>query len=152
MAKRTWKKIKEDLSSQLPGHTISTWFDPINPVVIDGDDLILEVPSQFFYDWIESHYRHHINKSIKTLGLNSVSTKFIVSAETQEIKTDEKQDLTPIKKSPLIPVLNKEHNFESFIECSNNQFAKTAAEAVAENPGKQSFNPLIVYGLSLIHI
>ena len=104
MAKNTWKKIKEDLSNQLPGHTISTWFDPINPVAIDGNDLILEVPSQFFYDWIESHYRHHINKSIEVLNLNSVSTKFIISAETQEIKTDEKQDLTPVKKSPLIPI------------------------------------------------
>ena len=146
MAKSTWKKIKEDLSGQLPGHTISTWFDPINPVAIDGNNLILEVPNQFFYDWIESHYRHHINKSIETLRLNSISTKFIISAETQEIKTDEKQNLTPVKKSPLIPVLNKEHSFESFIEGSNNQFAKTAAEAVAENPGKQSFNPLIIYG------
>ena len=101
MAKRTWKKIKEDLSSQLPGHTISTWFAPINPVAIDGNDLILEVPSQFFYDWIESHYRHHINKSIEVLNLNSVSTKFIISAEKQEIKTDKQQDLTPTKKSPL---------------------------------------------------
>mgnify|MGYP000337835115 CR=1 FL=1 len=146
MAKNTWKQIKEGLSNQLPGHTISTWFDPINPVAIDGNDLILEVPSQFFYDWIESHYRHHINKSIETLKLDNVSTKFIISAETQEIKTDEKQNLTPVKKSPLIPVLNKEHSFESFIEGSNNQFAKTAAEAVAENPGKQSFNPLIIYG------
>ena len=146
MAKSTWKKIKEDLSGQLPGHTISTWFDPINPVAIDGNNLILEVPNQFFYDWIESHYRHHINKSIEGLRLSNVSTKFIISAETQEIKTDEKQDLTPTKKSPLIPILNKEHSFESFIEGSNNQFAKTAAQAVAENPGKQSFNPLIVYG------
>ena len=59
---------------------------------------------------------------------------------------NEKQNLTPVKKSPLIPILNKDHSFEAFIEGSNNQFAKTAAEAVAENPGKQSFNPLIVYG------
>ena len=103
MAKNTWKKIKEDLSNQLPGHTISTWFAPINPVAIDDNELILEVPSQFFYDWIESHYRHHINKSIEVLNLNSVSTKFIISAETQEIKTDEKQDLTPVKNHRLSP-------------------------------------------------
>ena len=101
MAKSTWKKIKEDLSGQLPGHTISTWFDPINPVAIDGNNLILEVPNQFFYDWIESHYRHHINKSIEGLRLSNVSTKFIISAETQEIKTDEKQDLTPTKNHHL---------------------------------------------------
>ena len=79
-------------------------------------------------------------------GITGLSTKFIISAEKQEIKTDHKEDLTPTKRSPLIPVLNKEHNFESFIEGSNNQFAKTAAEAVAEKPGKQSFNPLTIYG------
>ena len=50
------------------------------------------------------------------------------------------------KQSSLIPQLNKEHTFQSFIEGSNNQFAKNAAQAVAENAGSQSFNPLIIYG------
>jgi chromosomal replication initiator protein len=125
---------------------MSTWFDPVNPITKEGKELILEVPSQFFYDWIESHYRVHLNKAMDSAGITGLSTKFIISAEKQEIKTDHKEDLTPTKRSPLIPVLNKEHNFESFIEGSNNQFAKTAAEAVAERPGKQSFNPLTIYG------
>ena len=125
---------------------MSTWFDPVNPITKEGKELILEVPNQFFYDWIESHYRVHLNKAMDSAGITGLSTKFIISAEKQEIKTDHKEDLTPTKRSPLIPVLNKEHNFESFIEGSNNQFAKTAAEAVAETPGKQSFNPLTIYG------
>ena len=125
---------------------MSTWFDPVNPITKEGKELILEVPNQFFYDWIESHYRVHLNKAMDSAGITGLSTKFIISAEKQEIKTDHKEDLTPTKRSPLIPVLNKEHNFESFIEGSNNQFAKTAAEAVAERPGKQSFNPLTIYG------
>ena len=125
---------------------MSTWFDPVNPITKEGKELILEVPNQFFYDWIESHYRVHLNKAMDSAGITGLSTKFIISAEKQEIKTDHKEDLTPTKRSPLIPVLNKEHNFESFIEGSNNQFAKTAAEAVAEKPGKQSFNPLTIYG------
>jgi len=146
VAKKTWKKIKEELSIHLPTHTMSTWFDPVNPITKEGKELILEVPNQFFYDWIESHYRVHLNKAMDSAGITGLSTKFIISAEKQEIKTDHKEDLTPTKRSPLIPVLNKEHNFESFIEGSNNQFAKTAAEAVAEKPGKQSFNPLTIYG------
>ena len=146
MAKKTWFRIKEKIANQLPAHTVSTWFDPINPIAIEGEELVLEVPNQFFYDWIESHYRNHINKSLDDLGINNLSTKFIISAETKKVSFEKNQDLTPTKKSPLIPILNKEQNFESFIEGSNNQFAKTAAEAVAENPGKQSFNPLIIYG------
>ena len=146
MEKELWSRVKEELSGQLPGHTMSTWFEPIEPVVIDSEKMVLEVPNQFFYDWIESHYRQHINRALEHLGAVGVSTKFIISVEKKEIKTDNKTDFTPQKKSPLIPILNKEHIFESFIEGSNNQFAKTAAEAVAENPGKQSFNPLIIYG------
>ena len=146
MAKALWKKIKGELSGQLPAHAISTWFEPVEPITKEGCELILEVPNQFFYDWIESHYRAHLNKALVSVGEGVISTRFIISADKQEIKPDPNQDLTPTKKSPLIPVLNKDHKFELFIEGSNNQFAKTAAEAVAENPGKQSFNPLIIYG------
>ena len=145
MVKDIWLRVKEGLSKKLPSHTISTWFEPINPVAFEKEELVLEVPSQFFYDWIESHYRSNIEFVLKDLGLDNVKTKFIISAENQEITT-EKQDQMPSKKSSLIPVLNSDHVFDTFIEGTNNQFAKTAAEAVAENPGKQSFNPLIIYG------
>ena len=146
MVKDTWVKVKEGLSEKLPAHTISTWFEPINPITLENNEFVLEVPSQFFYDWIESHYRSNIDFVLESLGLGDVKTKFIISAEIQKPDQKEQQDKTPSKKSHLIPVLNSDHVFETFIEGANNQFAKTAAEAVAENPGKQSFNPLIIYG------
>ena len=99
-----------------------------------------------FFDWIEYHYRSNIDFVLGSLGLGDIKTKFIISAEIQKLEQAEQQDQTPSKKSHLIPVLNSDHVFETFIEGANNQFAKTAAEAVAENPGKQSFNPLIIYG------
>ena len=68
MKKELWNKVREELSNQLPSHTMSTWFEPIEPVVIDDKKMVLEVPNQFFYDWIESHYRQHINKALETLG------------------------------------------------------------------------------------
>ena len=42
--------------------------------------------------------------------------------------------------------LNEKYTLASFIEGTNNQFAKAAARNVAESPGKQSFNPLVIYG------
>ena len=89
MAKDTWREIKESLAGQLPTHTISTWFDPISPIAIEGGELVLEVPNQFFYDWIESHYRNHINKSLDDLGKSNLSTKFIISAEIKEIAIEQ---------------------------------------------------------------
>ena len=126
MVKDTWLKLKKGLSEQLPAHTISTWFDPINAVAHEGNDLVLEVPNQFFYDWIESHYRQNIDRTLSLLGLDNINTKFIISAETQELKPEEKQDQTPSKRSPLIPILNSEHMFETFIEGANNQICKNS--------------------------
>ena len=129
MVKDTWLRVKEGLSKKLPAHTISTWFDPIRPIALEGNEFVLEVPSQFFYDWIESHYRPNIDFVLESLGLDNVKTKFIISAEIQKPDPKEQQDQTPLKKSHLIPVLNSDHVFETFIEGANNQFAKTAAEA-----------------------
>ena len=73
MVKDTWLKIKNELSEKLPAHAISTWFEPINPIALDKQELVLEVPSQFFYDWIESHYRSNIDLVLESLGLGDVS-------------------------------------------------------------------------------
>jgi len=142
-----WGDIKAYLSDHLPEHAINTWFDPIKPIAIQKNDLVLEVPNQFFYEWIESHYSKHINKATESLFNNKFLIKFIISAKNQEIQPEEPSTATKVnKKKSLIPQLNKEHTFQSFIEGSNNQFAKNAAQAVAENAGSQSFNPLIIYG------
>ena len=142
-----WGDIKTYLGDRLPEHAINTWFEPIKPIAIQKNELVLEVPNQFFYEWIESHYSKHINKVTEKLFDNKFLIKFIISAKNQEIQPEEPSVATKVnKQSSLIPQLNKEHTFQSFIEGSNNQFAKNAAQAVAENAGSQSFNPLIIYG------
>ena len=89
MVKDTWLRVKEGLSEKLPSHTISTWFDPINPIALENNEFVLEVPSQFFYDWIESHYRSNIDFVLKSLGLGDIKTKFIISAEIQKCSLGE---------------------------------------------------------------
>ena len=142
-----WNDIKTYLGDHLPEHAINTWFEPIKPIAIQKNELVLEVPNQFFYEWVESHYSKHMNKATEELFDNKFLIKFIISAKNQEIQPEEPSVSTKVnKQSSLIPQLNKEHTFQSFIEGSNNQFAKNAAQAVAENAGSQSFNPLIIYG------
>ena len=79
MAKDIWLKIKNGLSEQLPAHTISTWFDPILAVAQEGNDLVLEVPNQFFYDWIESHYRQNIDQVLGLLNLKTINIRLYIS-------------------------------------------------------------------------
>ena len=64
------------------------------------------------------------------------------------METDDFNSATKITQSKRQPPpnINNQYTFESFIEGSNNEFAKTAAQSVATEPGKSSFNPLIIYG------
>lgn len=51
-----------------------------------------------------------------------------------------------IKKQRVESNLNPNYVFERFIEGDCNKMARSAAQAIAENPGKTSFNPFFVYG------
>ena len=46
-----------------------TWFEPIKPMKLENNVLTIQVPSQFFYEWLEEHYIHLLKKIIrKELG------------------------------------------------------------------------------------
>ena len=144
---KLWTAVYNELAETLPAHAINTWFEPISPIALSGKELVLEVPNQFFYEWIESHYKQHLINALSRSSEDDASFKFIVSAK----KTDLSENIAPqpIQKkqnSFLAPLLNNNYSFEKFIEGSNNQFAKNAAISVASDPGNSSFNPLIVYG------
>jgi chromosomal replication initiator protein len=55
------KVIKDNISWQ----SYKTWFEPIKPVALENNVLVIEVPSQFFYEWLEEHYVELIAKTIK---------------------------------------------------------------------------------------
>lgn len=44
--------IKDNVSLQ----SYKTWFEPITPVKLKDKVLTIQVPSQFFYEWLEEHY------------------------------------------------------------------------------------------------
>lgn len=57
--------IKDNVSLQ----GFKTWFEPIKPVKLENQVLTIQVPSQFFYEWLEEHYIHLLKSIIrKELG------------------------------------------------------------------------------------
>ncbi len=145
-----WSGAVKDLSLGLPVHAINTWIDPIKAKEISKNKIVLEVPNQFFLEWVDSHYRKTIDASVKKISKNKISTLFMVGEGEGEARQEKGATETPKERKKIIikkpsPV-NKGYVFDCFIEGANNQFAKTASQAVASEPGKQSFNPLIIYG------
>ena len=144
---KLWLAVYNELAKTLPAHAINTWFEPISPIALSGKELVLEVPNQFFYEWIESHYKQNLVNALSKSSEDGSNFKFIVSAKKTDLP--ESNDPQPKQKKLngfLAPLLNNNYSFEKFIEGSNNQFAKNAAISVASDPGNSSFNPLIVYG------
>ena len=142
-----WESVYRDLEKKLPGHAIHAWFDPIVAVDFQEKSFILEVPNQFSLEWIESHYKDEITLSIKDLFDKSIKYQLLVVKEKKDILFNNKPKESTLKDKPVrFNNLNIKYTFDNFIVGSNNEFAKTASESVASNPGQQNFNPLIIYG------
>ncbi len=143
-----WSGTKNDLKGEIPGHAFSTWLEPISVIGINSNELILEVPNQFFFEWIESHYGKRIENTLKRKTAGEITPKYTVSPKPENFQLLE-QPGEPLNKkgeAPTAPRLNSKYTFSSYIEGSNNQFARAAAKSVSEEPGDQRFNPLIIYG------
>ena len=59
-----WSLVQKELGKKLPAHAINTWFDPIRSVAFSNGELVLEVPNQFFFEWIEAHYNKNLESAI----------------------------------------------------------------------------------------
>ena len=84
-----WGQVHLYLEKKLPGHAIHAWFEPIVPTGFRNNSFVLEVPNQFFLEWIESHYRDDIIMAIEKTYSEKIEYKFLVTKEKNEKKDRE---------------------------------------------------------------
>ncbi|MFM7814125.1 MAG: DnaA ATPase domain-containing protein, partial [Flavobacteriales bacterium] len=66
---QVWKNCLEIIRDNVSAQGFKTWFEPIKPVRLEDNVLTIQVPSQFFYEWLEEHYVTLLKKIIrKELG------------------------------------------------------------------------------------
>jgi len=179
------KIIKDNIHYQ----SFKTWFVPIQPLRLENDVLTIQVPSQFFYEWLEEHYINLLKKTIKKelgaegrLEYSIIMDNSFQSANPYSIKvptSNRRATRNPAVPMPIdinrngakeipnpfiIPGLKKikvnsqlvdSYSFDNFVEGDCNRLARSAGFAVAENPGRTAFNPLLIYsdvGLGKTHL
>ncbi len=64
-AEKQWEKCLQIIKDNINFRTFQTWFEPIKAVALIDSILTLQVPSQFFYEWLEEHYVELLGKTIK---------------------------------------------------------------------------------------
>lgn len=66
---KVWGKCLEIIKDNVNAQSFKTWFEPIKPIRLQTNILTIQVPSQFFYEWLEEHYVALLKKVIrKELG------------------------------------------------------------------------------------
>jgi chromosomal replication initiator protein len=66
---KIWQNCLDIIKDNVNQQSYKTWFEPIRPVKLNGSVLTIQVPSQFFYEWLEEHYIDLLKKTInKELG------------------------------------------------------------------------------------
>ncbi len=60
-----WERCLSIIRDNVHAQSFKTWFEPIIPIKLENDVLTIQVPSQFFYEWLEEHYIGLLKKTIK---------------------------------------------------------------------------------------
>lgn len=163
-----WGRCLDIIRDNVSQQVFKTWFEQIRPMRWEGSQLTVEVPSQFFYEWIEEHYAPLLLRTVqKVLGAKAKLQYQVVVDEDGNTDPEQRTIKLPgFRQSTVQPQLpfgehpqpqggrpthfptyfNPRYTFENFIRGENNQLATSAAMAVADNPGKTRYNPLVIYG------
>jgi chromosomal replication initiator protein len=171
-----WNNCLQIIKDNIPAQSFKTWFEPIKALRLEGNVLTIQVPSLFFYEWLEEHYVGLLRKTVKkqlgedgrleyniVVEKSSTSIPYTTNMPSNGNGAEGKNQSMPmpislnkdiknpfvipgLKKLQVDPQLNQNYTFENFIEGDCNRLARSAGYAVAGKPGGTSFNPLMIYG------
>lgn len=173
---KVWQNCLNIIKDIVEWQHFKTWFEPIKPVLLEDMILTIQVPSQFFYEYIEEHYVNLLAKTLKReLGKearleyrimvdsgNNYNKPVMTAVPGHGYRTYGNNEMDfplvinnhvknpfvipGLKKMQIDPQLNHAYVFDNYIEGACNRVARRAGKTVAEKPGATSFNPLVIYG------
>lgn len=151
-----WIQATENLKKVLSEREFSTWIKPVIYSHNDENTVYLSVPTSFFKDWLEENYLKVITGALSvTSGYNPLISFIVIEhdSETEAIMAEdliikghqEPEQTKKISTEYSFTPLNPKYTFDLFVSGTGNDFAHSAAMAVANNPA-DTYNPLFIYG------
>lgn len=166
-----WTNCLNFIQQNIDPKQFNLWFKPIRPVSLVESTLTVEVPSEFFREYLEGAYLDLLKAALKKeLGTSAKLIYVVTPVQRQQPlvypgahgnapvnKTISVETYTKagnpgpfvfpgIQRVQVNPQLNPVYCFENLIVGECNKMGFTAGESISDAPGKTAFNPLFLFG------
>ena len=132
-AQTVWDNCLSFIQDNITPQAYKTWFEPIRAVKLTDNALSIQVPSKFFYEWLEEHYVKLLKVSLtKELGEHAK----LVYVIRMENTYGNKQPFTE-----KIPSTNRPNTMKS-----------QEADAPLKNKNPELKNPFVIPGIRNLEI
>ncbi len=162
-----WNECLKVIGDNVSENAFNTWFLPIVPLHYKSKELTIQVPSQFFYEYLEEKYVDLLHATLtRVVGKGTILNYRVIVDNSSKAHTTLQSDVKTLfserktpkgaNKAPQLfaepviqdwnPNLNPRYNFNNFFEGDSNKLARTVGDSITLNPGKTAFNPLYIHG------
>ena len=166
-----WSNCLQFIQQNIEPQQYNTWFRPIKSVSLVESTLTVEVPSEFFREYLEGAYLNILKAALKKELGAAAKLVYVVKpvrsqpamvypaahGQTPVNKTISVNTYTPagnpgpfvypgIQRVQVNPQLNPVYNFKNLVVGECNKMGFTAGESISNAPGKTAFNPLFLFG------
>lgn len=147
-----WEQCLAQIQERVGPATFETWFRTTELCLSEKGEASVLVPNQFFADFIEEHFSALVQEILTEQGLPATGLKFVATQRDWKVVEPIGESITRAREKAVPRSIEKkgqfhpDYTFDSFVVGDSNRMAHAAALAVAEAPGRTTFNPLVVYG------
>ncbi len=158
-----WSRVQSQLALIVDEPTYRIWLEPLRPLELDGEQLVLLAPTHA-RSWVSERFGRAIQASVELVLGPTASVEIVTAADEHGSQghprrpADESPRASRATKSssaisrerpgalaPSGPLGNPKLTFEQFVIGDSNRLAHAAALTVAEMPA-QAYNPLFICG------
>ena len=166
-----WNNCLRIIEQIIEPKKFDMWFKPLKPVSLKDSTLTLEVPTDFFREYLEDLYLDVLKKTLRrVIGTDARLVYKVrpvkvqpameypashgnapvnkpVTVNTYPTEGNPGPFVFPgLKKIQINPRLNPVYCFANMVEGECNRMGVTAGESISDAPGGTPFNPLFIFG------
>jgi chromosomal replication initiator protein len=130
-----WERMQPILRGRISAEDYEVWFSPLHGDSQRPGALSLIAPSRVYAEYLRDHHLPLLAEVAAQVHGATVQVTISTAHEAPRRNEGGAHRAT----------LNPRYTFATFVAGPSNQFARAAAQSVAENPGR-AYNPLFIYG------